>query len=160
MKQGILVKGRVRLLVSKGHSGYRPRRTGERKRKSVRGCIVGQDIRVLSLTIVKKGEKEIPGVTDQNIPRRLGPKRVSKIRRLFNLKKTDSIELVKKAAVRRTWTAPNGKQRQKAPKIQRLITDERLRRKKILKKNKIEAYAKTKKNIEEYNKLVSDWKKK
>jgi len=41
MKQGILVKGRVRLLVSKGHSGYRPRRTGERKRKSVRGCIVG-----------------------------------------------------------------------------------------------------------------------
>jgi len=98
MKQGILVKGRVRLLVSKGHSGYRPRRTGERKRKSVRGCIVGQDIRVLSLTIVKKGEKEIPGVTDQNIPRRLGPKRVSKIRRLFNLKKTDSIELVKKSS--------------------------------------------------------------
>jgi len=63
------------------------------------------------LTIVKKGEKDIPGVTDQNIPRRLGPKRVSKIRRLFNLKKTDSIELVKKAAVRRTWTSVTGKQR-------------------------------------------------
>jgi len=105
------------LLVSKGHSGYRPRRTGERKRKSVRGCIVGQDIRVLSLAIVKKGEKDIPGVTDSNRPRRLGPKRVSKIRKLFNLAKTDNITLVKKAAVRRTWTAPSGKQRQKAPKI-------------------------------------------
>lgn len=41
MRQGILYKGRVRILVSKGHKCYRPRRTGERKRKSVRGCIVG-----------------------------------------------------------------------------------------------------------------------
>lgn len=49
MKQGVLIKGRVRLLLTKGHSCYRPRRTGERKKKSVRGCIVGPDIRVLSL---------------------------------------------------------------------------------------------------------------
>ena len=41
MKQGVLVKGRARLLLKKGHSCYRPKRTGERKRKSVRGCIVG-----------------------------------------------------------------------------------------------------------------------
>jgi hypothetical protein len=41
--------------------------------------------------------------------------------------------LVRKAAIRRTWTAPNGKERQKAPKIQRLITEQRLRRKKIYK---------------------------
>uniref|UniRef100_A0A2K6T2Y0 Small ribosomal subunit protein eS6 n=1 Tax=Saimiri boliviensis boliviensis TaxID=39432 RepID=A0A2K6T2Y0_SAIBB len=34
MKQGVLTHGRVRLLLSKGHSCYRPRRTGERKRKS------------------------------------------------------------------------------------------------------------------------------
>jgi small subunit ribosomal protein S6e len=61
MKQGVLVKGRVRLLLSKGTSCYRPRRTGERKKKSVRGCIVGPDIRVLALAIVKKGEKEIVG---------------------------------------------------------------------------------------------------
>ena len=40
MKQGVLTHGRVRLLLSKGHSCYRPRRTGERKHKSVRGCIV------------------------------------------------------------------------------------------------------------------------
>src|ERR1700759_4383179 len=40
MKQGVLLPHRVRLLLSKGHSTYRPRRTGERKRKSVRGCIV------------------------------------------------------------------------------------------------------------------------
>ncbi|WP_234031158.1 eS6 family ribosomal protein, partial [Alteriqipengyuania lutimaris] len=30
MKQGVLTNGRVRLLLSKGHSCYRPRRDGER----------------------------------------------------------------------------------------------------------------------------------
>ena len=56
MKQGVLTHGRVRLLLSKGHSCYRPRRTGERKRKSVRGCIVDANLSVLNLVIVKKGE--------------------------------------------------------------------------------------------------------
>merc|ERR1719337_58287 len=62
MKQGVLTNTRVRLLLSKGHSCYRPRRKGERKRKSVRGCTVGPDIAVLALIIIKKGEKEIPGL--------------------------------------------------------------------------------------------------
>ncbi len=83
MKQGVLTHGRVRLLLSKGHSCYRPRRTGERKRKSVRGCIVDGNLSVLSMAIVKKGEQEIPGLTDNTIPRRLGPKRASKIRYVF-----------------------------------------------------------------------------
>ena len=61
MKQGVMVRGRVRLLLSKGHSTYRPRRTGERKRKSVRGCIVGPDLSVISLAIVKVGETPIEG---------------------------------------------------------------------------------------------------
>uniref|UniRef100_A0A671E585 Small ribosomal subunit protein eS6 n=1 Tax=Rhinolophus ferrumequinum TaxID=59479 RepID=A0A671E585_RHIFE len=80
MKQGVLTHGRVRLLLSKGHSCYRPRRTGERKRKSVRGCIVDANLSVLNLVIVKKGEKDIPGLTDTTVPRRLGPKRASRIR--------------------------------------------------------------------------------
>ena len=61
MKQGVMVRGRVRLLLSKGHSTYRPRRSGERKRKSVRGCIVGPDLSVVSLAIVKVGETPIEG---------------------------------------------------------------------------------------------------
>merc|ERR1712115_615795 len=91
MKQGVLTHTRVRLLLSKGHSCYRPRRSGERKRKSVRGCIVDGQLSVLNLAIVKKGEKDIPGLTDTTIPRRLGPKRASKIRRLFNLTKDDDV---------------------------------------------------------------------
>jgi len=64
MKQGVLLKGRTRLLMKKGHSCFKPRREGEKVRKTVRGCIVGQDIRALFLTIVKKGEAEVPGLTD------------------------------------------------------------------------------------------------
>ena len=58
MKQGVLTAGRVRLLMSKGHSCYRPRTTGERKRKSVHGCIVDGTLSVLNLVVVKKGMPE------------------------------------------------------------------------------------------------------
>ena len=102
MKQGVLVPHRVRLLLSDGHSCYRPRRTGERKRKSVRGCIVGPDIAVLALVIVKQGESEIPGLTDNVLPKRLGPKRATKIRRFFNLTKEDDVT---KFVVRREVTS-------------------------------------------------------
>jgi small subunit ribosomal protein S6e len=82
---------RVRLLLADGHSCYRPRRTGERKRKSVRGCIVAQDLSVLALSIVKQGKGHIPGLTDVVQPKRLGPKRATKIRRFFGLDKKDDV---------------------------------------------------------------------
>lgn len=58
MKQGVLVPGRVRLLMKPGDSCFRGygRRKGERRRKSVRGCIVSPDLSVLNLMIVKQGE--------------------------------------------------------------------------------------------------------
>merc|ERR1711912_204697 len=120
MKQGVLTHTRVRLLLSKGHSCYRPRRSGERKRKSVRGCIVDGQLSVLNLAIAKKGEKEIPGLTDNTIPRRLGPKRASKIRKLFNLQKDDD---VCQYVIKRPLPLKEGKkQKYKAPKVQRLVT--------------------------------------
>merc|ERR1719391_26364 len=117
MKQGVLTNGRVRLLLNKGHTCYRPRRTGERKRKSVRGCIVDGNLAVLAMAIVKKGEAEIPGLTDNTIPRRLGPKRASKIRKLFNLSKEDD---VCQYVIKRPLPAKEAQH--KAPKVQRLIT--------------------------------------
>merc|ERR1712127_771704 len=85
MRQGILTNTRVRLLCSKGQKAYRPRRVGERKRKSVRGCIVGHDISVLNLVVTQTGAKDVAGLTDDSAPRRLGPKRANNIRKLFNL---------------------------------------------------------------------------
>jgi small subunit ribosomal protein S6e len=57
IKQGILTIGRVRLLFSKEHSCFRERRTSERRRKSVRGCIVDANLSVLAVVVVKKGEQ-------------------------------------------------------------------------------------------------------
>merc|ERR1712217_61850 len=83
MKQGVLCNHRVKLLLKKGMSCYRERRKGGRKRKSVRGCVVGPDLAALALVVVKKGAEEITGLTDDAKPRRLGPKRASNIRKLF-----------------------------------------------------------------------------
>jgi len=116
MKQGVLVNSRVKLLLTRGVIGYQAwrGRNGERNRKSVRGCIVGSDISVLNLVIVAKGDQEIAGVTDAQNPRRLGPKRASHIRALFDLSKDDD---VRKYVIRREV-----KGHSKAPKIQRLVT--------------------------------------
>jgi len=129
MKQGILTNQRVRLLLHGGASCYRQRKRGERKRKSVRGCIVGPDLSVLNLVCVKKGDAEIAGLTDETVPRRLGPKRASKIRKLFNLDKEDDVT---KCVVRRTFEK-KGKQVSKSPKIQRLVTPLMLQRKRARK---------------------------
>jgi small subunit ribosomal protein S6e len=47
-------------------SCFRERRSGTRKRKSVRGCIVGNDLATLQLVIAKKGPEDVPGLTDDN----------------------------------------------------------------------------------------------
>ena len=57
----------------------------------MRGCIVSPDLSVLNLVIVKKGENDLPGLTDIEKPRMRGPKRASKIRKLFNLSKEDDV---------------------------------------------------------------------
>jgi small subunit ribosomal protein S6e len=160
MKQGVLTNIRVRLLLSKGHSCYRPRRNGERKRKSVRGCIVDANLSVLSLVVVKKGEQEIDGLTNVNVPRRLGPKRASKLRKLFNLTKEDD---VRQYVIKRPLPVKEGKEgkkiRHKAPKIQRLITPVMLQRKRhrvALKRRRAE---KRKQEAAEYAKLLAQRQK-
>jgi small subunit ribosomal protein S6e len=83
------------------------RRDGERRRKSVRGCIVSHDLSVINLVIVKKGENDLPGLTDTEKPRMRGPKRASKIRKLFNLSKDDDVRKYVNT-YRRTFTTKNG----------------------------------------------------
>ncbi|RMZ77007.1 hypothetical protein DV738_g4570, partial [Chaetothyriales sp. CBS 135597] len=141
MKQGVMLPTRVKLLLSDGHSCYRPRRTGERKRKSIRGCIVAQDLAVLALSIVKQGETDIPGLTDVVQPKRLGPKRATKIRKFFGLTKQDD---VRKFVIRREVVPKKegAKPYTKAPKIQRLVTPQRLQHKRhriALKRKRAEA---------------------
>ncbi|KAJ1971975.1 40S ribosomal protein S6, partial [Dimargaris verticillata] len=153
MKQGVLLPHRARLLLSKGHSCYRPRRDGERKRKSVRGCIVGSDLSVLSLAIIKKGEQEIPGLTDVTVPKRLGPKRATKIRRMFNLSKEDD---VRQYVIRRTVERKDGKPSMvKSPKVQRLITPLVLHRRRRERRLRREKCAESQAKVQEYRQLLA-----
>jgi len=92
---------------------YRPRRSGERKRKSVRGCICGPDLSVICLKVLVKGEGEVENLTDVQRPRRLGPKRANHIRAAFALRKQDD---VRKYVVRRE-IKKGDKTFYKAPKI-------------------------------------------
>merc|ERR1711871_1428410 len=130
MMQGVLTPERVRLLLRKGSKCYRQRRTGEMKRKSVRGCIVSQELSVLNFVIVRKGEGEIPGVTDEEKPVRLGPKRATKIRKMMDVQGISEDVPVTECVVRREITTKGGKTYNKAPKIQRLITPRSISRKK------------------------------
>jgi len=121
MVQGVLAASRVSLLLPRGAPGFNTfrGRPGERRRKAIRGCIVGPDIAMLNVVVVKTGDDEIEGLTNVSHPRRLGPKRANKIRKLFNLSRDDD---VKRFVVRRKITKANGKTKVKAPKVQRLIT--------------------------------------
>jgi len=135
MMQGVLKNGRVRLLFKDGMKCYRERRKGMRKRKSVRGCIVGHDIKMLNLVVAQKGDAEIPGLTDGSSVRRLGPKRASKIRKMFDLNKDDKVQAFVNHRVAKEGEGK--KANSKAPKIQRLITASRLQRKRRVRKDRV-----------------------
>jgi len=152
MRQGVLTNTRVRLLCKKGHKTYRPRRAGERKRKSVRGCIVGHDISVLNLVVTKMGDEAVAGLTDDQIPRRLGPKRANNIRKLFNLGKDDD---VRDFVIARTFTNKKGVEQRKAPKIQRLVTPLTLQRKRARKAEKMNSVMRNKVEAAAYKKVVA-----
>jgi len=152
MKQGILTSQRVRILFKDGMSCFRIRKRGERKRKSIRGCIVSADLSVLNLVIVKKGDAEIEGLTNVNKPRRLGPKRATRIRRLFNLDKNDD---VRKFVIRRKIEKDGKKPVFKAPKIQRLVTPRRLQHKRQQKAVKRQRYEKTRQESAAFQELVA-----
>merc|ERR1712066_1223874 len=77
-----------------------------------------------------KGDNEVAGLTDEIAPRRLGPKRASKIRKLFGLNKDDD---VRKYVCRREREGKTPK----APKIQRLITPQRMQRKRAVRNGKV-----------------------
>lgn len=121
MVNGVMAFSRVSLLIKRGSIGFNTfrGRSGERRRKSLRGCILSNDIACLNVVIVKRGEQEIDGVTDVSYPRRLGPKRASNIKKTFHL---DREMDVRKFVVRRKVTKEGKKDRYKTPKIQRLIT--------------------------------------
>lgn len=172
MKQGVATKNKKKLLLAPGSTGYKAKREGTCKRKSVRGCIVGPQIASLNLILVQKGEKEIADLTDAKVDRRLGPKRANKIRKLFNLPKHSDFKGkqepegfkvhnidVQRAVVKRITKEIGDKKYYKAPRITRLLTTQRIRRKKVIRQNKIQKVKQNKVQLKDYEKMLSTHKK-
>jgi small subunit ribosomal protein S6e len=80
---------------------------------------------------------------------------VSHLRKLFGLRKKDD---VRKYVVRRE-IKKGDKTFYSAPRIQRLITEQRLRRKRITKKTKLDRFKASKENKAKYEKLLSNYLK-
>jgi len=159
MKQGVAVNHRVRLLLD-GRSGqYNPHRDGERRRKSVRGCIVANDLSVLSLVIIKRGTADLAGLTDADSdkPSSRAPKRASNIRKAYALTKDDD---VRQFVLRKVVKGKEGKKDTiKSPRIQRLITPRMLqhkRRRIALKKRRA---ATSQAAAAEYHKIITQRRK-
>ena len=171
MKNGILAQGKKKVLLTKGCSLFRYRkgyhRSGIRVRRLVRGCIISNDIKNVHLKIIKKGAKPIAGLTEEKDaqPKRLGPKRATRILKQFGLtavyaeKKKNKEErknlrfMITNFAPKREVKTKNGKTYIKRPKIQRLITPDRLRRKRLLKKFHKERREKAEKDAKDYQNL-------
>jgi len=155
MKQGVLINHRTRLLLDGSTGHYRPKRDGARKRKSVRGCIVGNDLSCINLVIVRRGPADIPKLTDKasDRPSTRGPKRANHIRSVWGLSKGED---VRKYVVRRKIPGKDGKpDRFKSPKIQRLITPVTRQRKARLLKQKRERYVKATAERAEYERVLA-----
>merc|ERR1719284_1487729 len=106
----------------------------------------------MNLVLVKKGSEEVAGLTDDNRPRRLGPKRAANIRKLFNLEKKDN---VRQFVVRREI---EGKKKKKAPKIQRLVTRSMLQRKRTFRNETRKRMAAGKKMKADYETRLSEYR--
>ena len=172
MKNGILAQGKKKVMLTKGCSLFRYRkgfhRSGIRIRRLVRGCIISNDIKNLHLKIIKKGAKPIEGLTEEKDaqPKRLGPKRATRILKEFGLigtyaeKKKDKEQrknlrfMITNFAPKREVKTKNGKTYIKRPKVQRLITPDRLRRKRLLKAFHKERREKAEKDKKAYQELV------
>ena len=153
MKQGVLAEGRKKLLLKPGALGFRSHeRKGVRKRKSIAGCIVFSETAVLNLILVKKGEKDIEGLTNKSMPILRGPKRASKIAKLFKLSIFDNIK--SHVIPRKVKKEGSDKVIIKKPKVMRLLDSRKNSRKRRALKT---VYSKIQKNRDQkkaYDELI------
>ena len=171
MKNGVLTKNKKKLLLAPESTGYVAKREGTSMRKTIRGAIIGPNIASVNLIMLKKGTKEIPDLTDARVARRLGPKRANKIRKLFNLPKhsdfrgqKDHAKVqvhnidVQRTVVKRVTKEVGDKKYYKAPRISRLLSTQRIRRKRVKRTTKISTIKANQEKVKNFEKLLASRK--
>ncbi|EPB70755.1 ribosomal protein S6e [Ancylostoma ceylanicum] len=138
--------------------GYVVRITGGNDKQGFpmkQGVLTNGRVRLL-LDEGRRRDQDIEGLTDKVLPRRLGPKRASKIRKLFNLSKEDD---VLKYVITHEKAREGKPTRIIAPKIQRLITPTVIGRRKALLRKKIQQRQKSREEAAAYHKLMTKYAK-
>lgn len=160
MVKTVVSDKRVRMLMSKGMKGYKCKRDGMKKRKSIRGCIVSHDISVLCLTVVKKGNKEIEGVTDVENSVSHWPKRFNKLKLKagFAIDSNVTFEEVK-ATIRKAVLDHNNGDKRMLPKlkVQRYISDKIIERREKRKEQSELRKQRSNKIKQEFLKKYPEW---
>lgn len=149
--QGVcMVKGqdttkRLRLLCKKGDTGYRCKRKGVRKRKTVRGGIVFNETQVLNMVLVKEAAP-IEGLTDVVKEKSHLPKKINKLCALLDIPQGSNIKDHLKGAL-----GPD----QKMPKLRivRTITKNEIEKRQSGKEERVKKAAQLLKDKQEYEKL-------
>ncbi|HUW90203.1 MAG TPA: eS6 family ribosomal protein [Candidatus Nanopelagicaceae bacterium] len=65
MRKGVHGPVKKRILVSKKGIGYKPRRKGEKRRKTVRGNEITFDMTLINLKVLKYGETELFKIAEE-----------------------------------------------------------------------------------------------
>ena len=81
---------RLRILLKRGDVGYKCRKIGVRKRKTVRGSIISNETQVLNVILVKEGS-EIAGLTDVVKDKTHLPKKINKLCEMLGLPENANI---------------------------------------------------------------------
>jgi small subunit ribosomal protein S6e len=109
---------------------------------------------IIALRIVKKGDKDIAGCNDADRPNRLGRKRRMRIVSAFALDR--KLDNVCKYVVHRK-IEKGDKTYYKAPHVQRMVSEKRVRRKMALKRSKINAVKASCDAAKTYEKLLKEY---
>ncbi|KAF7700643.1 40S ribosomal protein S6 [Cucumispora dikerogammari] len=108
MSEKYLTDKRKRPILKAGDIGFRPKRKGMKKRKTVRGTIVSDEITMLNVSLIEQNDIEICGLTDKEVPVTRWPKRINKLKDRLEIPRSQKVtpeeiqEIVKKLVLERT----------------------------------------------------------
>lgn len=91
MSPKFLTDKRKRPILKKGDIGFHPTRKGMKKRKTVRGNIVSDEIAMLNVSLIKSNEIGIEGLTDKYVPITHWPKRINKLKAKLSIPSNQNV---------------------------------------------------------------------
>lgn len=119
MSENFLTDKRKRPILKAGDIGYHCKRDGQRKRKTVRGTIVSDEVTMLNVSLIESNEKGIEGLTDKIVPISHWPKRINKVKAKLNIPIEEEVTPEKLQEIAKAFVLENAedKENTKYPRL-------------------------------------------